>query len=89
MNGHELYLSACMALCNGEIVAYRMARRQVFELVFSTLGTALSRIRCAAELIAHSDQGWHYKVQPYRAMFARRGVKQSIARQGNCFEGGD
>lgn len=27
VNGHKLYLSACMDLYNGEIVAYRMARR--------------------------------------------------------------
>ncbi len=26
------------------------------------------------------------KVQPYRAMLARRGVKQSMSREGNCFD---
>ncbi|MHC6083255.1 IS3 family transposase [Ralstonia solanacearum] len=86
VDGHKLYLSACMDLYNGEIVAYRMARRPVFELVSSTLEAALSRTRCAAELIAHSDQGWHYKMPPYRAMLARRGVKQSMSRKGNCFD---
>lgn len=29
VKGHKLYLSACMDLYNGEIVAYRMARRLV------------------------------------------------------------
>lgn len=33
MSGHKLYLSAYMDLCNGEIVAHRMARRPVFEMV--------------------------------------------------------
>lgn len=75
-----------MDLYDGEIVAYRMTRRPVFELVSSTLEAALSRTRCAAELIVHSDQGWHYKIQPYRAMRARRGVKQSMSRKGNCFD---
>ena len=32
----------------------------------------------------HSDQGWHYKMQPYRAMLANRGVTQSMSRKGNC-----
>lgn len=82
----HVYLSACMGLYNGGIVAYRMARRPVFELVSSTLEAAFSRTRCAAELIVHSDQGWHYKMQPYRAMLARRGVKQSMSRKGNCFD---
>lgn len=85
VNGHKLYLSACMDLYNGEIFAYQMARRPVFELVSSTLRAALSRTACTAELIVHSDQGWHYKMQPYRAMLAQRGVKQSMSRKGNCF----
>ena len=37
VNGQKLYLSACMDLYNGEIVAHRMARRPVFELVSNTL----------------------------------------------------
>ncbi len=86
VNGGKLYLSACMDLFNGEIVSYRMARSPVFELVSSTLEAALLRTRCTAELIVHSDQGWHYKMQPYRAMLARHGVKQSMSRKGNCFD---
>lgn len=54
VNGHKLYLSACMDLYNGESVAYRMARRPVFELVPSTLEAALSRTRCAAKFSARS-----------------------------------
>ncbi|QWT47046.1 IS3 family transposase [Azospira inquinata] len=86
VNGRKLYLSACMDRYNGEIVAYRMATRPVFELVSGTLEAALSRIGSASELIVHSDQGWHYKMQPYRAMLARSGVKQSMSRKGNCFD---
>lgn len=71
---------------NGEIIAHRMARRPVFELVSSTLQAALSRTGCASELIVHSDQGWHYKMQPYRAMLATRGVTQSMSRKGNCLD---
>jgi putative transposase len=86
VNGQKLYLSACMDLYNGEIVAHRMARRPVFELVSSTLQVALSRTTCTTKLIVHSDQGWHYKMKPYRAMLERRGVKQSMSRKGNCFD---
>ena len=86
VNGHKLYLSACMDLYNGEIVAHKMARRPVLELVASTLREALSRTACTAQLIVRSDQGWHYKMQPYRAMLALRGVKQSMGRKGNCFD---
>lgn len=47
---------------------------------------ALSRTKCAPELIVHSDQGWHYKIQPYGAMLASHGVTQSMNRKGNCFD---
>ena len=54
VNGQKLYLSACMDLHNGEIIAHRMARRPVFELVSGTLRAALSRFECTAELTMHS-----------------------------------
>jgi len=37
VSGNKLYLSACMDLCSGDIVAYQMVRRPVYELVASTL----------------------------------------------------
>ena len=86
VRGQKLYLSACMDLYNGEIIAHRMARRPVFELVSSTLDVALSRLKDTTGLTVHSDQGWHYKMQPYRAMLAYRGVTQSMSRKGNCFD---
>lgn len=86
VNGQKLYLSACMDLYNGEIIAHRMARRPVFDLVVGTLGGALSRSEDTTGLTVHSDQGWHYKMQPYRAMLAHRGVKQSMSRKGNCLD---
>ncbi len=73
-----------MDLYNGEIIAHRMARRPVFELVSCTIKAALPRF--ATGLILHSDQGWQYKMQPYRAMLARYGVTQSMSRKGNCFD---
>ena len=86
VNGQKLYLSACMDLYNGEIIAHRMARRPVFELVAGTLRAALSQSKGFSELTVHSDQGWHYKMNPYRAMLKRRGVTQSMSRKGNCFD---
>lgn len=86
VNGQKLYLSACMDLYNGEIIAHRMARRPVFDLVASTMDVALSRSKDTTGLTVHSDQGWHYKMQPYRAMLTHRGVTQSMSRKGNCFD---
>ena len=86
VNGHKLYLSACMDLYNREIIAHRVARRPVFELVSGTLEAALSCCVHIGDLTVHSDQGWHYKMQPYRTMLARCGVTQSMSRKGNCID---
>src|SRR5690606_21350009 len=37
-------------------------------------------------ILLHSDQGWHYRMQPYKAALARNGMKQSTSRKGNCFD---
>ena len=37
---------------------------------------------CVAPLLVQA----HYKMQPYRALLAQRGVKQSMSRKGNCFD---
>ena len=75
-----------MDLYNGEIIAYRMAKRPVFDPVSDTLREAIARSECTSDLIEHSDQGWHYKMQLYRALLAHHGVRQSMSRRGNCFD---
>lgn len=86
VNGQKLYLSACMDLYNREIIAHRIARRPVFKLVSETLSSALERISSLDELMVHSDQGWHYKMQPYRSLLQEHGVVQSMSRKANCFD---
>ncbi|WP_017235096.1 DDE-type integrase/transposase/recombinase [Pandoraea sp. B-6] len=53
---------------------------------YRRISEALSQTRCDTELIVRLDQGWHYKMQPYRAMLARHGVKQSMSRKRNRFD---
>lgn len=84
LNGHKLYLSACLDLYNRQIIAHRMARRPVFELVSGNLDAALSSCVHTGDLTVHTDQCWHYKMQPYRTMLARHGVTQSRSRKGTC-----
>lgn len=86
VKGQKLYLSASMDLYNGEIIAYRSARRPVFELVTETLKGALDQLHERCGLILHSDQGWQYKMLPYRKMLVKHGLTQSMSRKGNCFD---
>lgn len=84
--GRKLYLSPVMDLYNGEIVAYETSRRPDFALVMSMLKKAAKKCRKADGPLLHSDQGWHYRMQPYQAALTRYGMKQSMSRKGNCFD---
>ena len=84
--GKKLYLSPIMDLYNGEIVAYESSSRPEFSMVMGMLKKAVRERGRAAKPLLHSDQGWHYRMQPYRAELARFGMKQSMSRKGNCFD---
>jgi hypothetical protein len=55
-------------------------------MVMGMLKKAVKKRGNAAAPMLHSDQGWHYRMQPYRAALARYGMKQSMSRKGNCFD---
>lgn len=84
--GKKLYLSPVMDLYNGEIVAYQTSHRPDFSLVMNMLKKAVKKCKATDGLLLHSDQGWHYRMQPYRAALARYKMKQSMSRKGNCFD---
>lgn len=86
VRGEHLYLSPIMDLYNGEIVAYQMDRRPHYPLVASMLRKAISKLSEQDRPILHSDQGWHYQMQPYRRELATHGLTQSMSRRGNCLD---
>lgn len=61
-------------------------RRPVFDSVSGTLGAALSRAGHNGELTVHSDQGRHYKMQPYRTMDLTRFHRQISASSTKLLE---
>jgi transposase InsO family protein len=82
----KLYLSTVMDLYNGEIIAYQTATRPHFALVSDMLDKAFKHLKGLARLILHSDQGWQYQQPRYQQALARRGIKQSMSRKGNCLD---
>jgi transposase InsO family protein len=84
--GQKLYLSPVMDLYNGEIVAYQMSERPVFELVSGMLRKALAKLRAQERPMLHSDQGWQYQMAAYRRLLAQHGLKQSMSRRANCYD---
>jgi putative transposase len=84
--GEKLYLSPVMDLFNGEIVAFKTARRPMFSMVSSMLKTAITQLRGSDKPMVHSDQGWQYQMPAYQRLLSDRGMVQSMSRKGNCHD---
>ena len=84
--GEKLYLSPVLDLFNGEIIAYNMEKRPVYPLVSKMLKQAFTRLSEGEFPILHSDQGWHYQMNPYAQALKEHGITQSMSRKGNCLD---
>lgn len=84
--GEKLYFSPVMDMFNGEIVAFEMRRRPVFELVSAMLKKALAKLKSDEKPMLHSDQGWQYQMPAYQKMLTDREMVQSMSRKGNCHD---
>jgi transposase InsO family protein len=82
----KLYFSPVKDLFNGEIVAYAMNSRPLFDLVESMLKKAIRKLKQEDKPLLHSDQGWHYRMQTYRKLLSDRNIMQSMSRKGNCYD---
>ena len=86
VSGKKLYLSPILDLYNGEIIAYDIAKRPVFNMIDKMLHRAFSRLGPRDRPILHSDQGWQYRMPLYRRALKQRAVRQSMSRRGNCLD---
>lgn len=86
VSGEKLYLSPVMDLYNGEIIAFEMARRPVFDMVGAMLRKALAKLKASDNPILHSDQGWQYRMPAYQRALREKQVVQSMSRKGNCLD---
>jgi putative transposase len=84
--GEKLFLSPVLDLYNGEIIAFETNRRPQFDMVTSMLTKAFSRLGAKDKPLLHSDQGWQYRMAPYRRELTERGMVQSMSRKGNCHD---
>ena len=84
--GSKRYLSPIMDLYNREIISFTITESPNLSMVTDMLERALSILPEDANLIIHSDQGWHYQHSAYQQMLRKRGVVQSMSRKGNCLD---
>lgn len=82
----KLYLSPILDLYSREVVAFTTSTRPVFAMVRSMVEKAISKLLPYEQPMIHSDQGWQYRMAPYKAMLRERGLVQSMSRKGNCHD---
>src|SRR4029079_1665100 len=69
-----------------EIIAYRVMKRPVYQLVDDMLNQAIEHLQPEDRVILHSDQGWHYQMKKYQRTLKQHGITQSMSRKGNCLD---
>ena len=82
----KLYLSPIIDFHNREIVAFNVSKSPNFEQITDMLTKGIGKFDHIDELIMHSDQGWQYQMKNYKAILAKKKIKQSMSRKGNCLD---
>lgn len=86
VGSEKLYLSPVIDLYNREVVAVSMAMRPAYELTERMQESLLRSGYCQQGAVLHSDQGWQYRMRPWRKLLDEYGVRQSMSRRGNCLD---
>ena len=81
-----LYLASMIDLYNREVVGWAMSENNDTQLTLNALDMALEFRNPPEGLIQHTDRGSNYTANDYRSALARRGIKVSMSRKGNCWD---
>ena len=76
------YLSTIIDLYDRHVVAYQISKFNNIPLVIDTLNKALEKEKDVHGLIIHSDQGFQYTSNQYKAVCASKGIAISMSRKG-------
>ena len=80
--GKRLYLSTIIDLYDRHVAAYKISKFNNNQLVIETLNEAISKEKDVHGLILHSDQGFQYTSNEYKAICESNGITISMARKG-------
>jgi putative transposase len=87
-NHKKVYLAAVKDLGSKDIVGFNISNRIDLKLSNTAIDKALNRLSVEekANLMIHSDQGFHYTHFSYRKKLKDNGITQSMSRKGNCID---
>ena len=76
------YLSSIIDLKDRKVIAHKISRNNDNKLVIDTLNEALSKNKDVKGTIIHSDQGFQYTSNEYRAICQDNGLLISMSAKG-------
>ena len=82
-NGKRAYLSSIMDLYTRNIIAYKISYHMDNKLVMDTLNEAIRKQKDVHGVILHSDQGFQYTSDEYRAICEANGIIISMSPKGS------
>lgn len=82
-NGKRMYLSSIMDLYSRNIIAYKISKSMDNKLVIDTLNEAIRKQKDVYGLIIHSDQGFQYTSNEYKAICEANGIRISMSPKGS------
>lgn len=77
----KVYLSPCVDLFDGDVVAFSAGLSPSKALVAEMLEGAAAAV--GGGFLLHSDRGWHYRTPDWVAECGRLGVTRSLSRKGH------
>lgn len=81
-----LYIAIVMDLFSRRIVGWATGSMADAYLAEQALELALAHRQPQEPLLFHSDQGCQYSAQRFVDFLARRSIRQSMSRRGNCWD---
>lgn len=78
----RLYLSTIIDLYDRHVVSYKISKFNNNQLVIDTLNDAIKKEKDVKGLIIHSDQGFQYTSNEYKAICESNGITISMSRKG-------
>lgn len=82
-NGKRAYLSSIMDLYSRDIIAYKISYKNDNKLVMDTLNEAIRKQKDVHGVILHSDQGFQYTSNEYKAICEANGIIISMSPKGS------
>ena len=82
-NGKRAYLSSIMDLYSRDIIAYKISYKIDNKLVMDTLNEAIRKQIDVHGVILHSDQGFQYTSNEYKAICEANGIIISMSPKGS------